>query len=1083
MDQEHLLVLINSLRSSENAVRKGAEEQYNALASQNSSWMMHALSEVSAKSQDAGVVTMSLILLRKLLNETPSPYKDADDDTREAIKGCMLEALTSAAFGSQRGSAAACVSALAVQVFQLKQDWSQLWESVFQILTAVDAAVELKTVCCEIVMATCISMTSYFQSHIDSLVNGLQVCFQAPNATKELKSAAFETAVKLSVLNASDKIRPLVPVMLNVIQEYLNAQDWDAVETLISSTVDGISTNIDLFQQHATQLLTGMMQVASSQEVSSGARYMAIEMMLTYCEEVPRTVRQVPQFATSFFELLFQYTLNPEYPEEWGVTGRVNDENDLEENTDCVIGSTGLDRISNALGGRKLQRTAQQLFMDNINSADWKHRNAAVLLICYVGEGMQAVFSEMLPTIVPAIAPYLKDESMYVRANTLDCIAQLSMDFAPQMQMTMHAVVLPSIVDALRDPVPHVAACAANCLDTFIDSVGNDDDEEDDDGDEVKKFCVILQPYLKRICEDCVTLLQSTSYNFLREAVLGVLSAVSSTCKSLLEPFVTDLVPIYQQVLAIPDTPEVMTMKCKAIECVTLLACGVGRDAFSAYAFDVCNYLGQLCTGGLSNDDRRTRFVMRGWTCMVECLKDQVQPYLPTIIPILLSMIGLECDMEIANVGVGDDDDDTESVEGVEKMRFVIPGVGERLVTVHTSLVEDKELASNVLLSMVKDLGPILAPYFRDIANASIPLLTFVVSDSIRESGAMLISEILECYMEAQAPEAAQLVEATMPPLMEALGDESENSVMEQMMRTVGHCITAHPHILSEANATMICEKLMAAIKVVVKGRDECLEKKKTENDEDELDGLEVQDEELQETISSACELIGAMLSSPNPAFAGLLFAQVREMLTQWMQPTADDFYTTRGCSILCEYVSKAPQAITEFLQLTCAFTLHVASQRRDADLLQSNFFLIHCIVELLGQHPENSSGVDAADYAVHAQQALAAYWSSPAPKSGEYDHCTCNALSAYVSLLNYYGTSALQNVSASMLSVVVEALPASNDEVEACRIHDTTLGWIVNQHPVLAVVPGSAAMILPRLKAANAECLSAHAKQTLASM
>lgn len=66
-----------------------------------------------------------------------------------------------------------------------------------------------------------------------------------------------------------------------------------------------------------------------------------------------------------------------------------------------------------------------------------------------------------------------------------------------------------------------------------------------------------------------------------------------------------------------PDSPEVMSVKCKAIECVTLLACGVGKEVFAPYTKSVCDYLTQLCANGLRNDDSRFRFVLRGWTCMV----------------------------------------------------------------------------------------------------------------------------------------------------------------------------------------------------------------------------------------------------------------------------------------------------------------------------------------------------------------------------------------------------------------------------------------------------------------------------------
>lgn len=1082
MDPMHLVALLNGLRSADNAERKAAEEQYNQMVAADPVWVMCTMSEVSATSQDVGVKTMSVVLLRKLFNATPSPYAACDAARRETVKAHMLSVVDSAAQTTLRSPAAACVSALAVQVFQEKEDWSGLWESVFGILGTPNSDAALKTICCEIVQATSMAMAHYFQSHVDKLAQGLETCFTHPADAADLKKAAFEATVRLSNLGMGDHLRPLVPKMLGVIEAYLNKGEWESVESMLEATVDGISSNINLFQHDAEHLLQLMMQVAAAQQVDAGARHMAVELMLTYCEEVPKTVRKVPQFATSFFELLFQYTLNPEYSPSWDVTGRDNDEADLEDNSDLVIGSSGLDRISNALGGRKLQKTAQTLFAQNINAPEWQRRNAAVLLICYAGEGMRAVFASQLPSLVQMVVPHVQDESKYVRANTLDCIAQLSQDFSPELQMKVHGLILPTVVAALRDDVPRVATCAANCLDSFIDSVTGDE-EDDDEEDGLDEFREILKPYIEVMCGDCVSMISTTPHFFVREAALGVLSSISSTCKSMLLPYVEALVPVYQRVLAFPDSPEAMSTKCKAIECVTLLACGVGRDAFAKYAHDVCSYLQQLCAGGLANDDPRTRFVMRGWTCMVECLKDQAQPYLSTIIPILLKMMSLECDMEIAHVGVGEEDSDEDTPEGVEKMRFVVPGAGERIVTIHTSLIEDKELASNVIFAMLRDLGASLAPYFRDIANAAIGQLTFVAGETIRESGASMLDEILKCYEEMQDPAAQQLAEAAMPKLMEALGEESENSVMEVMLQSIGRCVSVHPAIMSPANTALVCDKVMAALEVVVNRRNECLQKKATENDEDELDGLEVEDEETQLTITSVCELIGTLLAASKEVFAASFLAKAFPVLGVWLESSTDEFYMTRAASILSDFITHAPHSIVPSLPQICTSTFNIASASSDDSLLQSDFYLMNVIVQLLGAHPTTDMGVNGAEYAVHVEQVATKYLTSNLVNEEAYTHCTCNAISLYVSLLNYYSTTALQQKAAAMLGIVAKALPAKDDEIEARRIHDVVLSWLTEKHPVLQLMPGSHTGFLACLKSATPSCLSEPAKKSLSFM
>lgn len=1071
MDQNQLLQLLAGLRSADNEMRKAAEAQYDSIIQAQAPWMMSALAEVCATSQDTGVVTIGLILLRKLFGA--GVFEGADEASQETVKGRLLEILQSAAFGPQRGSAAACVSALAVRVFGQKKDWTVLWESVFHILGSGDSGNELKTVCCEIISTTASTMTSYFTSHADCLAAGLKNCLVAPGDSMALKAAAFSAAITLATLGMCKQMSPLVPEMIKIIHERLGVQDWENAEKLTSSIIEGITQVSQLFDDHTAALLSGMMQVAATPSVGATARHMAIESLLSYCEEQPKTVRRVADFAIAFFQLLFQYTLNPDFDETWDTTEDGDD--DLEEQSDYVIGCAGLDRIASALGGRKLQATAQQLFAENIQSTDWKRRNAAISLILYSAEGMSNVFEKHLTQLLTAILPALHDEVKYVRSVALDCIGQLSQDFAPTIQVNCHALMLPAVIEALRDPVPRVAASAASCLDAFFDNATGDEDDGDDDT--AAKFA----PYVERCCVDCVALLNSTQLMFVRERALSALSSVTSTCKSQLTPYVANLVPVYQEVLALPDSAEVMESKCKAIECVTLLACGVGKEAFGGYASGICTYLSSLAASGLKNDDPRFRFLLRGWTCMVECLQDDSLPYLQGVMPMLISLMNLECDVVVEEAEVGDAEDEGEQEPGVESIRLVIPGVGERVARFHSALIEDKELASNVVNAMLMELGGSLQPYLHDIATAAIGLLNFSVNSSIRENGALILQEVMEAYVSIQSPESHALARAALPNVMEALATESEEDVMETLMQTVSRCVSSFPDIITPENAKMVGDKLYAALEELVKQRNEVIEKKKSEQDEDELDSLEEKDEMLQANITSASELIGTLLERAGTVFAPIFSERFFPIIAQWLQPKVDDYFVSRAQVILCDFVEHAPSFVSGSLPTILNSALYFTTSRTDEDLLQSNFYLINQLVLYLGQYG-TQCGVSGDDFVVSAQTALVSYFNNPTSRKPDYQAATCNAVSAYVSMLQFFGQP-LTPVARQMLSTIVAFLPCGDDQVEAIRVHDRILGWVVQRNPILAADTDAAGQLIERIKAAKPDNLSAEAKQQLAAM
>ncbi|CCW70696.1 unnamed protein product [Phytomonas sp. Hart1] len=1082
MDHAQLTQLLVDLRSTNNEVRKAAEAQYDSTVQSTPEWMMHALSEVCAATQDSATCAIGLVLLRKLFNLRPSPFDGADTTTKEAIKARLLQILGTAAFGTQRGSAAACVSALAVRVFELHQGWSELWKSIFDIIGSPDSQEDLKAVCCEIISATASTMTKFFEAHIDLLIVGLRNCLQTQGAALNVKSAAFEAAISLATLGFSTKVSALVPTMLEVVQVRLNANDWDSAEAFTASIVEGISNSPQLFEGHAVELLTGMMQVAATPSVSANARHMAVESLLSFCEEQPKIARKVQQFPTAFFNLLFQYLLNAEYNDNWDIT-LDEEEEELEEQNDFAIGANGLDRITTAIGGRKLQGTAQKIFTDNIFSTEWRNQCAALVLICYTSEGFVNVFQKQLKELVPVILSCVKSEVKYVRYSSLECLGQMCQDFGPNLQIEMHSQMLLPIIEALRDPIPRVAASAALCLNSFFHELYEPEDEDDENNDQyVKEF----EPYVKQCCIEAVNLIHSTQYMFVREAALGMLSSLTAAMKDKLTTYVHDLVPVYQEVLRLPDTHEVMKCKCKAIECVTLLASSAGKEVFKPYAHEICTYLSSLTMSGISNDDPRFRFVLRAWTCMVECLKDEVLPYMQGVIPLLISVMNTKCDLQMEDVQVGGDDDTNPNAEeddkkGIERIRVIVPGTGEKVVKVHTSLIEDKDLAMIIINAIVTELGESLSSHFYEIANIAVEQLSFQANSSIRENGALIVDGILKVYKKSQSQEGLQLARYTLNPLLEALAEEGEKDVMETFMSILGTIVDSYPEIVTEESVRVISEKLLSTLTVLIKERAEVVSKVSQEQDEDEIDNLEEMDEELKSSITSATDLIGTLLEKSSAIFGPYFAQSFLPLIAAWLQPSEDDFNVQRGQVVLCDFVEHAPAFVASSLPTILSTTLAFTSTRKDEDFLQSNFYLINQLVQYLGlQTTQVDPSVNGADFALHAQRAIVPYFSSNESKDPIYEHCTCNAVSAYVSMLHYFYQPLLSTLT-SMLETITTNLPCSGDTIEAKRVHDRLILWITQHHPVLQNSPEAVwQAVVAKIKTAEADCLSDAAKAQL---
>jgi HEAT-like repeat len=93
------------------------------------------------------------------------------------------------------------------------------------------------------------------------------------------------------------------------------------------------------------------------------------------------------------------------------------------------IGATALDRLSIALGGAIVLKSAEPVIGQYIADTDWRRRRAALLALALLGEGCGDILYKQLPTIIPAILSTANDPHARVRYQLFHCIGQMCADF------------------------------------------------------------------------------------------------------------------------------------------------------------------------------------------------------------------------------------------------------------------------------------------------------------------------------------------------------------------------------------------------------------------------------------------------------------------------------------------------------------------------------------------------------------------------------------------------------------------------------------------------------------------------------
>lgn len=1072
MSQQEFEQLLLTMNSPENVSRKQAEDHYENVRQANPSWAMHALVEVCATSQVPSVSTMGLILLRKLFASTETCYDTSGADVKLAVRNRMIEIFVLCASTKNAKSAAACISALAAKVVKLNEPWDQLWESLFATILSPTSTSGPRGACCEVLYHTSTSLaTTYLKGHMQQLATGLNNCLQDKDNT--VKRSAFQSLQAISAIVDKKELvtfRPLVPTMLEAVSAALGASDWDGATILCSALADCAEHNADLFTNHTTPLLQAMMQVGASPQVAKEARHMAVEVMCSYCDSDPKAIRKVAGFSKSLFELLFQYMLNPDIPGDWDVTQDDEEATDAEGVTDIDVGCTSLDRVATALKAKQLKDIAQKLFMENIHAEHWQQRNAALVLLTYVSEGLQQPFSEQLGAIISVVAPLTQDAHKMVRYSAVTCLSQFCNDFAPQIQTEFHAQVISAMRASLQDPVPRVQTTAAAALNSFFD---NAEDGDDDDESVAKR----LTPYVHECCGDLVNLFNASPHLFVKGDCLGALSAIIATCKSGLTPYVDHLVPIFNSVLNAPDTGVVekdsvlKVMRCKAVECTTLLACGVGKVIFGAYAHPVCQYLISVLRQGLSNDDMRLRYILRGWTCMVECLKEDVLPYLAEVLPPLMAVANLECDLEVVANEVGDEgDDEDDDNEDVKLIKVCLPGHGETTVKVHTSLIEDKELATTIILSFVDELGPKLGTHLDSITTLACTLLEFTATADIRENGAQILASLSKAYTQVSAEKAQQFAEHVIPLLLKAAADENDMTVAGEHLLAASKAFDAATQPCSAAVVTDTASLVHKVLVESVKRRQEILAKKATEQDDEELDTLEDDDADEQNLLSECTRLIQSMLKNATATFLPLFEAHFLPTVQVLVAPNMDETDLKTGLSMLCDYVEFG-KSLTYLPTVANTFVTYAA--HADESVAQAAFYGLGVVLDAVTVMP--ASDPTATQFGTQVSQLMSSYLVSPNARKEEFEHTTCNAVSTALKAINYHGTKGTFDA-ARLFNLCIGFLPTGGDDIESCRLHELLLTWVVAGNPIIV----NPLVIVHALKRAKPDMLNDATKAEL---
>jgi hypothetical protein len=690
------------------------------------------------------------------------------------------------------------------------------------------------------------------------------------------------------------------------------------------------------------------------------------------------------------------------------------DEDDNEEN--YVMGESTMDRIARTLGGKVVVPIAFQYIPQMLQSSDWQQRRAALMAISSIGEGSVKIMKPELSNIINMILPSFKDAHPRVRYAACNAIGQMSTDFAPFIQKSYHEAIISALLPVMEDAQPRIQAHAAAAMVNFC--------EEAD-----KK---VLDPYLDAIFERLLVLLKTPKI-YVQEQAITTIATVADCAEDKFLKYHNVIMPILLDILRQASQKEYRLLRCRAIECASLIGLAIKKEAFAPYTSEFINILAEIQQSVTEADDVQTTYLLAAWARMCKMMGSDFLPYLPNIMPPLLQSAKLTPEFTF----VDPEDEDVESKYPSEDgWEFV--GINGQQIGIKTSVLEEKYTAVEMLVSYARDLGAGFLPYVGQVLEIALPLLKFYFHEGVRLAAATLIPLLLKDAKDAgiDHSELANMWNSIYEKVTKLMVIEDDVSFLGQIYNTFAECLEVlGENCLQPAQVEVFTKAIEGQMTKFLERLTEREGNKQSgeydpEDEEQLAEEESLEDDAISESAHSIQAVFKTMRSGFLPYFEKLLplvnqyLSHPSSVARQWAICVFDDVVEFAG--------PESFKYSNYFLQAIVSGISDSASEIRQAAAYG---------VGVMGQF----GGPQYADACHAALEPLFNLINAQGSRDDDVVFVTENAIAAVAKICKYNHSKFDVD---SVLSAWVTTLPIVNDDQEAPLVYTYLLDLLEANHP-----------------------------------
>jgi len=619
--------------------------------------------------------------------------------------------------------------------------------------------------------------------------------------------------------------------LINLIEVLYNNNDEDNLREYLNLISEVAELEPKFFVKNYTQLSTILIKASAKKDYDNEKlRQIPLEALVSIIERVPLVIKKHKAHVLELCSALFDIAISIDEevdPEWYSPKEGYNVEEDYDYNDNVNFAIHCIDRLLGSLEEEDIFPIVERIIEHSMSNPDWRYHNAALMIAGQIGEYCSEV--EKVRALISILVSHISHRHPKVRSAALYAIGLLSDYMKPQFQETFGKDLIPPMVKAVEDEVPHVQSKACAALANFLE--------------DAKSYIAIevapaLLPKLIKAIQ--------VGISIVKENAVDCISAIAESAEEEFEKYYNELVPFLIFCFKKFHAKEYRELRAHILQCLVITSTAVGLKSFIKFGDTIIELLlatqDSLTNTEGARDDPQRFYLLESWKGLCMLLKKEFAPYLPRMIPGVLKIAAA---MPVMGIG------ESLNAGSLDSVLKEVSNTPDDEVDLQTSEIEEKVSAIQMLQVFASELEELYMPYVEDTTKIIEPVLNFRPNQELRKDAADTLPTLLRCLKKANIAKEMFIAAGSRYINILLVTHDKEPSTDAKIYQILAlkNVYDEMEHFMSINDVKVLTEKIFQYFK------DSSDRKNKVEQDsKDEKDEDEKEDEEASEGVKAMIE-------------------------------------------------------------------------------------------------------------------------------------------------------------------------------------------------------------------------------------